>query len=331
MKVLITGATGLVGSHVAESLTREGVTTRALVRSTSPLSGTSHLHSLGVELSLGDVTDAASVERAMQGVSHVVHCAAMVGDWGPAEPYRRTNVLALDNLVAAAKKGPEFQRFVMISSLGVYEPRDHYKTDENVPLTLDGFDPYTRTKAESEERMRQVARDLPVVILRPGFVYGPRDRQVLPRLATTLRKGAFFYFGDGQQLLNNTGARNIAHAVGLALRANVPSGEVFNITDDPLATRRQFIGTVARLLGLPEPTRHLPLAIAKPLAWSLDRSFRLFGAKDAPLLSMARYKFLALNLEYSIEKAKRVLGYRPVIGLQEGLTEAVAALLSDGK
>lgn len=331
MKVLITGATGLVGSHVAGLLRREGLRVSAFVRPTSPVAVVDHLRSLGVELVDGDVTDPASVRRAMVDVTHVVHGAAKVGDWGPAEVYRRTNVQALEALVDAASQGGKLRRFVMISSLGVYEPRDHHRTDETVPMTLAGFDPYTRTKAESEQWIVDSGRrGLPAVILRPGFVYGPRDRQVLPRLAATLRSDRFFYFGDGHQVLNNTAARNIAHAVRLALDAAVAPGEVFNITDEPLATRREFIGTIARLLKLPEPRRHLPLMMAKPLAWTLDRTFRAIGTEDAPLLSMARYKFLALNLDFSIEKAKRLLGYRPVVGYQDGLAEAVAWYLSEG-
>lgn len=322
---MITGATGLIGSHVAEVTTRAGYDVRALVRPRS--AGQDLLRSLGVTLIEGDLTDPESIRRAVMGSTHVVHCAAMVGDWGPSEPYRHINVQSLDALFDAVRQEPAFKRLVMISSLGVYEPKNHYGTDESTPLTHDGFDPYTRTKAESESVVVAAARQgLPAVILRPGFVYGPRDRQVLPRLIEVLKANRFVYFGDGQQLLNNTSVHNIAEAVRLALTADVRNGEVFNITDEPLATRRQFIGAVATALGIPAPTKSLPLWLAKPLAFAMDRSARALGAKNAPLLSMARYKFLALNLQYSIAKAKRDLGYKPVVGFEAGLREAVASL-----
>lgn len=321
--LLITGATGLVGSHIAERAVAEGYRVRALVRPSSP--DKAFLERLGVELALGDLTDAGSLAKAVAGAKWIVHCAAMVGDWGPMDEYRRVNYTALRSLLdlALAEKG--LDRFVMMSSLGVYEARDHFGTDESVSPHLVGIDGYTRSKAESEQLVLEAIRGegLRGVVLRPGFIYGPRDRQVLPRLVDVLRSGGFWYFGDGTQKLNNTGVKNLVHGVMLAMQKDEALGEVFNITDDPLVSRLEFVGTVAGALGIPQPKKKLPRGVAYPLVYGVDRAARFIGTKDAPRLSMARYKFLALHLEYSIAKAKRVLGYRPPLTFQEGMTEAV--------
>lgn len=321
--LLVTGATGLVGSHVAERAVTEGYSVRALVRKDSP--ERAFLDHLGVESVVGDLTDAASLKAAVKGARWVVHCAAMVGDWGKVGDYRRVNIDALQVLLDAALAESSLDRFLMMSSLGVYPARDHHGTDESAPLSLAGIDGYTRSKAESELLVKRyiAEKSLRGVILRPGFIYGARDRQVLPRLLHVLGSGVFWYFGDGSAKLNNTGVKNLTDAVMLGLTKAEALGETFNITDDPLVSRVEFIETVTKLVGLPAPTRRLPRQIALPLAFGIDRAARLLGAKEAPRLSMARYKFLALHLEYSIAKAKRVLGYVPRTSFQDGMAEAV--------
>jgi nucleoside-diphosphate-sugar epimerase len=136
--LLITGATGLVGSHIAERALAEGYAVRALVREQSP--DRAFLDRLGVEIAVGDLTDAESLRRAVKGARWIVHCAAMVGDWGRIEDYRRVNYTALKDFLEAAKAEPGLDRFVMMSSLGVYEARDHFGTDETTPPNVVGID-----------------------------------------------------------------------------------------------------------------------------------------------------------------------------------------------
>jgi nucleoside-diphosphate-sugar epimerase len=173
---------------------------------------------------------------------------------------------------------------------------------------------------------RRSNRSLPVTIVRPGFIYGERDRTVLPKLLDALRRGRFFYFGSGDQALNCIYVKNLVH--GLFLAAEVPGavGEVFNLTDGRLVTKKEFVGTVAGLAGLPEPTRHLPLKLARFLANTVQSVAQLRGAKRPPLINKARFKFLGLHLDYSIDKARRVLGYEPPYSTNEGLAAAVADL-----
>src|SRR5438270_693847 len=199
-------------------------------------------------------------------------------------------------------------------------------TDEMTPPAADSLDAYTRSKTEAEAlalRYR-LERGLPVVILRPGFIYGERDRTVLPKLLHNLRTRRFAYFGSGDQVLNCIYVKNLVHAIFLAAEVPGAVGEVFNLTDGGRVTKRQFVGRVAELAGLRRPRRKIPLWLAWTLAVLMERGAKRRGATEPPLVNKARYKFLGLNLDYSIEKARRVLGYEPPYTTEEGLIEAVA-------
>lgn len=321
-RLLVTGATGLVGSHVAERSAGLGIKTRVILR--DPEQG-GWLRDMGVETVVGDMTDRESLQRAVEDVSLVVHCAAKVGDWGPVESYREVNVEGLRGLLDVAQDTGRLKRFIQISSLGVYQARDHHGTDETETPDRTGIDGYTLTKVESEDLVLEYAdeRALPAVVLRPGFIYGPRDRTVLPRLLDRLKSGGVKYLGSGEQLLNNTCVTNLVDAVFLALERDDLDGEIFNITDGKLVSKREFIGTIARLANLPEPTRSVPLGLAKFLARIMEGTWRLLGKKEAPLLSSARIKFLGLNLDFDIGKARRELGYQPAVEFADGMAQTI--------
>src|SRR5260370_32113284 len=212
---LITGATGFVGGHVAEACSGRGIPVRALARQGSD---TSLLRRCAATIIPGDLGDANAIRQAVDGVDYVVHCAAKVGDWGPVEAYREVNVEGLRRLLDACK-GQPLKRFVHLSSLGVYAARHHYGTDESEPLPAKHMDGYTQTKVESEQLALSYQREhkVPVVVLRPGFIYGPRDRTVLPKLVENLRNGVGRYLGSGNQALNTIYVANLVHAMELPL------------------------------------------------------------------------------------------------------------------
>lgn len=324
--IFITGGTGLVGSHAIEEALHRGHRVRALVR---PTSDTRWLDRWGVEQVPGDLADAVALRRGVDGADWVFNCAAKVGDWGTLEEFRALNVAAFGLLLDIAADA-RVERFVHVSSLGVYEARDHHGTDEQTPPAADSLDAYTRSKTEAEAlALRSHQEDgLPVSIVRPGFIYGPRDRTVLPKLIRALRSGRFAYFGSGDQVLNCIFVKNLVH--GMFSAAEVPEavGQVFNLTDGGRVTKRQFIGRVAELAGLKPPRRRIPLWLAWTLAVLLERRARRRGATEPPLVNKARYKFLGLNLDFSIERARRVLGYRPPYTTEEGLVASVAELTS---
>src|SRR5262249_48256647 len=152
------------------------------------------------------------------------------------------------------------RRFVHLSSLGVYEARHHYGTDESAPLPESHIDGYTQTKVESEKLALQYQREhgVPVVVLRPGFIYGPRDRSVMPRLVQRLRAGKVHYLGGDQRALNTIYVGNLIEAMFLAVEVPTAVGQVYNLTDGELVTRQRFFDAVCGGLNLPPPHQRLP-------------------------------------------------------------------------
>ena len=319
---LVTGATGFLGAHVAEGCLQRGHTVCTIARATS---NTARLEKLGVTIHRGDLADPAVVTRALDGVDVIVHCAAKVGDWGPVEEYRAVNVDALRHMLDACKGRP-LQRFVHISSLGVYAARHHHGTDETEPLPAQHMDGYTQTKVESEKLVLdyQKQHGIPVVVLRPGFIYGTLDRTVLPKLVDNLRRGRVKYLGSSESLMNTIHVGNLVDAIFLAVEKPDAVGQVFNLTDGEAVTKRRFMETICAALEIKPPSRTVPLWLAKLVAGLMEWKARRSGAKEAPMLTQARIKFLGLNLDYSIEKAKRMLGYRPRVTFAEGMRETMA-------
>lgn len=319
-----------MGSHVAQRAVSSGWRVRALARGSSDVA---HLKSLGVELCEAELTEPVTLAPALADVTHVVHCAAKVGDWGPVDEYRKVNVRALEHLLTACELAGPLQRFVHISSLGVYEGRDHYGTDESEIPQVQGMDGYTLTKVEAEKLVLRHHQDhqLPVVVLRPGFIYGPRDRTVLPRLLERLKKRQVKFFGSGEQLLNNTFVGNLVDAIFLALEQPRAVGQVYNVRDGALVSRKTFIGTTAELAGYQVPRGKVPLGLARLLVRLSESLYRTLGKKEAPLLSQARYKFLGLHLDFSIDKARRELGYEPRVPFEEGIRETINWFRTQGR
>jgi 2-alkyl-3-oxoalkanoate reductase len=320
--LLVTGATGLVGSHVAEQAHRRGLRTRALVR---PAADARLLQDQGIEIVRGDLTDRDALRTAVASATIIVHCAAKVGDWGPVDDYREVNVHALEHLLEEAEAAGSLRRFVAVSSLGVYPARDHHGTDETEQPSAAGIDGYTLTKYEAEKLVLDHICDkgLPAVILRPGFIYGPRDRTVLPKLLERLKAKQAAFLGSGNQLMNNTFVGNLVEAVFAAIERDAALGQVYNITDGRLVSKREFVNTTAELAGYEPPTRSVPLPLARALAKAMEATWKLLGKSEAPLLSSARIKFMGLNLDFSIEKARRELEYQPAIDFSEGMRQTI--------
>ena len=321
-RFLITGATGFIGGYVAQGCAARGWMIYAIAR---PSSDTTALKALGASIHTADMTDAAVLRRAVEEVDGVIHCAAKVGDWGPVEEYRKTNVEGL-RLLLETCEGRPLARFVHMSSLGVYAARHHYGTDETVPLPLRHADGYTQSKVEAEQLALRYQREagVPVVVLRPGFVYGPGDRTVMPRLIENLRKQTVRYPGArGQRALNTIYVKNLVDAVFLAVENPNAVGQVYNLTDGEFVSKRRFIEAVADAMELPRPWRCPPLWAARIMTWGSETWARLRGAKEAPLFTHARLKFLGLNLDFSIEKAKRELGYRPRYSFEQAIAETM--------
>jgi nucleoside-diphosphate-sugar epimerase len=316
---LVTGGSGFVGNSLARALVERGDRVRALVRDPA---GAADLSALGVELAQGDMTDEASLRRAVEGVDRVFHTAGLVGDWLDRRQAVDVNVKGTRRLLAAAVEAGA-TRVVHVSSLSVLGTKHHHGTDESGPYLYG--DAYTDTKIDSEQVAREfgAAGRIEVVVIRPGFVYGPGDNHVLAPLVERLSRGRFAFVGDGSKELNTVYIDDVVGAALLADETPRAAGQVYNITDGRNTTIREFVTFITDYLDVPAPTRQVPAAVARAATAVMESVARAVGAKTSPPLNRSRLRFLYYNQRYSIEKARQELGYEPRVSYREGLPLAL--------
>jgi nucleoside-diphosphate-sugar epimerase len=316
MKTLVTGATGMVGSHIVEKLHGDGQQVVALVRSGGD---TRFLESLGIELRYGSITDPIAVYEAVKGMDRVCHAAALTEEWASPEESYEVNVEGTENLLEAAM-ARDVGRFFFVSSLAVLGFHSHYNTGMESDYVKCG-DPYIDTKMDAEKLVRRFSRfGLATTILRPGFMYGPHDRRFLKRILSHLENGTFRFIGDGKNKMNLNYAGNFADAVLLAAKTPRSIGQVYNIAnDDKSLDMETFIFKVADLWGYPRPHAHIPVIVARAVMSLMEGSARLMKKKEPPYLTKTRFKFLSYNLEFDISKAREELGFENRVRIDEGL------------
>ncbi len=322
---LITGATGLLGSHIAVKLREAGQDVRALVRTESD---TGLLDTLGVEKAVGDITDRDSVARAMDGVQNVYHVAARVGDWGPWPEFVSVTIDGTRNMVAAAA-GAGVKRFLHISSISAYGHPDGagLVLDESAPLgfNLHKWSYYSRAKVEAENIVWAANEkgDLPVTVIRPSWLYGERDRASMPRLIRAIKAGKAKLVGDGTNRLNLTYAGNEADGCILAAEASKAAGEAYNLCNDGAITQAEYLNKIADQIGAKPITKKVPYKIAYKAAFLMELFGHMFGRKTPPLVTRYSVWLIGRKVFFSTEKIERELGYKPAIGYDEGIARAV--------
>lgn len=321
---VVTGATGLLGSHVVERLIARGEQVVALVR---PSSDVSFLRELGVELACGDLHDIESIRRAVAGADIVYHCAAKVGDWGPWSLYQREIIDNTRNVLEACRAGG-VGRVLHVSSVTVYgHPRlrpDLFTEDEPLGQNLWRWEHYCRSKIQAEELVRRSGID--VTIVRPSWIYGPRDRNSLPRLLKALRAGRVRLLGSGDNLLNLIYAADVAE--GAILAANHPGarGQAYNLSSEGDITQRDFLNNFTDALALPRVTRRVPFALAFWGGYLSEMIGRLIRIKRPPHITRYAVTLVSRTTRFSIAKARAELGWQPQVGGREGIQRSLAWL-----
>ncbi len=309
MRVFLTGATGLLGSHLAKYLVERGDHVVALVRSTSD---TSFLESLGVHLAQGDVSD--SVERlcsVMDGCSHVVHAAALVYSGRGWDAVAAVNVEGTRRVLMAAA-GSGVQKAVNISSVAVYSGSSPEYDQNPTPVQGAGdSNHYARSKREAEMVARRVERDtgLPVTTVRPSAVYGERDRLLGPAIEGLLSSPVVPLFGPGENTLPVVYAGNVAVAIGIVLDSPA-GGDSYDLGMDHPLTQRDFFYKQAMGMGRAPRFVRLPAFLVRSVALLFSRmGVTPPGAKH---LSLERLAGLALEENpYLSLRAHRDLGWEP--------------------
>jgi nucleoside-diphosphate-sugar epimerase len=318
---LVTGATGLLGSHVAEQLVARGERVRALVRAGSD---TAFLRSLGAELVVGDLTSMASLPPAVRGADVVYHCAARVADWGPWPAFREGIVTGTANLLDACRSAG-VGRLLHVSSIIVYghPPRQGPPLTEESPLgqRLWVWDHYCRAKIEAEGHVRRYLGEWTVV--RPSWTYGPRDRNTLPRVLAALRAGRARLVGRGDNRLNILAASDVAD--GAIRAANHPgaAGQAYNLSSEGAISQRELLGALTGWLGLPPVRKHVPYGLAFLGGFLAEAWGRALRRRAPPTLTRYAVALIGRPTRFSIAKARRELGWGPRVAPLDGLRQAL--------
>ena len=323
---LLTGATGLLGSHIAAKLRAAGRDVRALVRGGSD---TSFVDSIGVTKAVGDITDADSLAAALDGVETVYHVAARVGDWGPWEDFVAVTVGGTRNMIQAAARAG-VKRFLHISSISAYgHPNgEGLVLDETAPLgyNLHKWSYYSRAKVEAEKVVwaAQERGDVPVTVIRPSWLYGQRDRASMPRLIRAISTGKAKLIGDGTNRLNLTYAGNEADGCILAAESPKAVGQAYNLCNDGEITQAEYINKIAASIGAKPVTKKVPYKVAYSAAFLMELFGHMVGRKSPPLVTRYSVWLIGRRCFFSSEKIARELGYAPAVGNDEGKSRSLA-------
>jgi nucleoside-diphosphate-sugar epimerase len=315
MRVLVTGATGLLGGHLIKELQLRREQIRALVL---PLENADQLVEQGVEVVRGDVTDASSLGPAVRDIELVFHLAGMMGVWRPLSDYRLVNVTGSANLYQAAQKAG-VRRYVHTSSHTVYGLGYGRWLTENDALRPDP-DPYSITKAEGDRLMRRLllSSQVETVILRPGTFFGPGDRLHFGRLAQKLKAGKGVILGRGENALPFCYVTDVVQGFLLAAYHEHAPANVYNITNDRPLTQQEMFDAIADAVGGTRPTRHLPYV---PVYYGSMVAEKVVArlTHTRPLVTQLGAMMFGSDNRQSVEKARRELGYEPQVDLRTGI------------
>lgn len=327
MRNLVTGATGFIGSHLVEALLLRGEEVNALVR---PSSSPRHLQDMGAQVRLGNLSDQATLMAAAEGVDRIWHCAALVNDWGPPDAFVQANVDGVRNILAVATRA-QTKRFVYLSTSDVYgfpgKP-----TPETVKPAPRGL-PYVDSKIEGESLVWNHYRkvNLPVTVIRPGTVFGPRSNTLVLPIARALLERRGYTIDKGKHLAGLCYVGNLVDAMLLAGDAPEAVGQAYNVTDGSAVTWAQFIYALADALQMPRPERDFSHWRAYALASILESLYTIQGKNERPWITRMGVELMGSDQDFPIDKARSQLGYRPRVAFADGIKATIAWLRQSGQ
>jgi len=317
LKILLTGASGFVGSHILDSLRRRGLDTALLLRPTSNDRFIS-AHLPGVEVRPGSIGDPESLDRAMAGVTHVVHCAGATKAARAAGFYEANQAGTRNVVYAVSGQAGRVQRLLHISSLAAAgpAPRERPACEEDVPHPVSE---YGKSKLAGELEVRDHCR-AEYVILRPPAVYGPRDAEFL-RLFRAVNRHLLPKPG-GAQALSLVFVRDLAEAVAICLTHSAASGKTYFVATREVVTAGAIAEGIAARMNtwtLPLP---LPTALLWPICLAQELASRLTGQPN--VLSLQKFAELrAPGWVCDPTRLERETGYTCATTLDRGISETL--------
>jgi nucleoside-diphosphate-sugar epimerase len=333
MQILVTGAAGFIGSHVAEAAVAAGHDVRAVML---PGDDPTPLHQLGLVPIVGDLADPEVSRQAIEGREVVLHAAGRAGDYGPWERYQHANVSATTTLVDAAARGG-VRRFVHASSYmvsiggsfqhwagGVIDDRtpDHYRYWSR--------DHYGRTKVAAEQAVlrAQVDGRFEVVPLRIGWVYGPRDQTSFPGLVDIVRSGRGVVIGSGRNRLGLVYVSDVADCFLMAAAHGTP-GQPYvlaGVAGDALVSQSEYLDAIADLIGVHRPRVKMPFGAADVMGRLMEETWPRLGRKHRPLLTSFAVHLLGRDQVFDTRLLRADTGWTPRVTFEDGMARTMSWL-----
>jgi nucleoside-diphosphate-sugar epimerase len=318
MRLLVTGGTGFIGSHLAEEGLRRGaeVVVLGLTGRPEEQANADLLRSRGAEIVAGSITDEDLCRRAARGATHIFHLAVAMREGGKSDEFFETiNLDGTRHLLEAASV-QRIERFVYCSTIGIYGHRAPGITRENSPLAPGNI--YERTKVSAERLVGDFAEDcgLATVVLRPADVYGPRDQRLL-KLFKGVSRGRFPLFGSGDGRRHMVYVDDVVSAFFQACERDEALGQSLIIAGPRSCTLRELIDEVTRATGSKRYGFRLPLAPMLALSGVVEDACA--ALKIDPPIYRRRMDFFHSDSEFDTSHARRVLGWEPKVDLPEGI------------
>jgi nucleoside-diphosphate-sugar epimerase len=330
-KLALTGITSGVGMRLCEVAIAAGHAVTGLVRDPARPDAR-RLADLGARLVHGDLDAKPALAELCRDADVVLHMAAHVGDQGTLAEFERVNVTGTRNVVEAAA-GARARRFVQLSSVAVYGRPAEGRVTEEWPTKTIGL-PYEDTKTVAERLAfgRGAELGLEVSAVRPPIIYGPYDRNFMPRAIKALRARRFLLIDGGRAPLNVAWVDHVVDVLLLAAQHPRAVGQAFNVMDEVDTSPpsvREVGEIIARELGLPRPIVSLPAPLARVLAEWVERGWNAIGAAGPLPITPFVVTMLTRHVLYDSSKAVAWLGWGPKVRAKEGLARAARAAARD--
>jgi nucleoside-diphosphate-sugar epimerase len=315
MKALVTGGTGFTGSNLVKKLTSQNYQVRVLARSSSK---TELLSQMGVETITGDIKDKESVFEAVKGMDVIFHIAAAYRQANlPDSEYWEVNFNGTKNILDAALKH-NVKRLVHCSTIGIVSSVKNPPADETV-MACPG-DVYQQSKCAAEFEVLNYVKEknLRASVIRPCGIYGPQDMRLFKMFKMIAAK-KFLFFGNGNALFHMVYIDDLVDAFLLCSQKEEAVGEVFIIGGERYTTLNELSKLIAAEFEVPPPKIHMPYLPFEVTAAVVEFIYAKLKIKKEPPIYRRRMAFYKKNRAFSIEKAKRILGYNPRFDLKTGI------------
>jgi nucleoside-diphosphate-sugar epimerase len=330
-RVLVTGGGGFVGLAIVRQLIDMGVATSVVGRRRYQDAA-----ALGADCLIGDIRDRDFMIGAVAGHDTVFHAAAKAGIWGRKEAFQSVNVTGTENVIAAClAQGVENLVYTSTPSV-VFDGSPLEGGDESLPYSRRPLCDYAATKIVAEQKVLAAnSAKLKTVALRPHLIWGPGDTQIIPRILQRGRQGKLKIVGSGENRVDITYIDNAAAAHILAARnleeTGSAAGETFFISQGEPVVLWDWINALFVRVDIPQLTARISYRTAYRAGWMLEKIHQLLDLDKDPRMTRFLAEQLAMSHWFSIEKARRILGYEPVVSSDEGMERLAAWLRGNGR